>query len=451
MQRNFRNVIALTLFSVMIIGSPILILAEETGQANASGVAQMEGFIKPDVYQVVLPTDVNGIFDFVLDPQKLIEETNAEAYGGKTFEKGATVFFHRSDGRMAEEYSSSSDSVTISNRSTVPVDVLVEVSISPDSLGNITLTDDRGFTDDTGTSLYMALTDGKHIVPVKTEGSSIQTTIPAAPGDAFKYIYNQERGEYSYELKEDLSGIPFPEYSFQLTGAANEKGDWSTVRDVAPLVNVIWKVTPGQNLDSGENNNASQNADSESSPAFSQILKTIPVEKAEEADIVQDNIPFVYDDDALAGQNHQDTDAVLNSDPVWDKDTDLEADGIADRKNVSEERIPSDTNVGSGEDRAPDILKDSYTLKPEKSVSIDVDLGSGSRAATKVISVRWKETDKELLEMENDTEAVRYKEGKLLFSEAWVNQYLVDKEKQPAVLVVTFDDTGKTEKEIVLN
>lgn len=451
MQRNFRKVIVLALSSVMVIASPIFILAEEPGQANASGVGQIEEFIKPDVYQVVLPTDVKGIFDFVLDPQKLIEETNAEAYGGKTFEKGATVFFHRSDGRTAEEYSSSSDSVTIINRSTVPVDVVVEVSISPDSLGNITLTDDRGFTNDTGTSLYMALTDGKHIVPVKTEGSSIQTAIPAAPGDAFKYIYDQERGEYSYKLKEDLNGIPFPEYSFQLTGAVNEKGDWSTVREAAPLVNVIWKVTPGQNLDSGENNNAVQNADSESSPVFSQILKTVPVEKAEEEDIVQNNIPFVDGDDALACQNHPDTEAVLNSDPAWDKDTDLEADGIADRKNVSEERIPSDTNVESREDRAPDILKDSYTLSPEKPVSIDIDLGSGSRAATKVISVRWKETDKELLEMENDTEAVRYKEGKLLFSEAWVNQYLADKEEQPAVLVVTFDDTGKTEKEIVLN
>ncbi len=73
-----------------------------------------------------------------------------------------------------------------------------------------------------------------------------------------------------------------------------------------------------------------------------------------------------------------------------------------------------------GEDRMPDLVKNSYTLKAGKPASIDVDLGSGSSAATKVISVRWKGTDKELLGMENDMEAVRYKEEKLLLSEEWV-------------------------------
>ena len=91
MRRNLKNMIAFAIFSVLVIGSPISILAEEPGQADASGAGQMEASIKPDVYQVILPTDANGIFDFVLDPQKLIEETNAAAYGGKSYEKGATV------------------------------------------------------------------------------------------------------------------------------------------------------------------------------------------------------------------------------------------------------------------------------------------------------------------------------------------------------------------------
>ena len=49
----------------------------------------------------------------------------------------------------------------------------------------------------------------------------------------------------------------------------------------------------------------------------------------------------------------------------------------------------------------PQIIKEEnkmvYTLKTGKPLSIDVDLGSGSAAATKIVSVRWKDTDDELL------------------------------------------------------
>ncbi len=119
MRRKMKKVIAFALASAMVIGSSGAISANEPEQDAASGVGQMEGIIKPDIYQVILPTDVNKVFDFVMDPQKLIEETNAAAYGGKTYEKGATVFFHRSDGQTEDEYSSASDHITIINRSTV--------------------------------------------------------------------------------------------------------------------------------------------------------------------------------------------------------------------------------------------------------------------------------------------------------------------------------------------
>lgn len=279
MRRNFRKIITFVLSTTMMIGSPISILADETRQDAVSGVGQIESTIKTDVYQVILPTDVNGIFDFVMDPQKLIEKTNAAVYGGKTYEKGATVFFHRSDGQTADEYSSSSDHVTIINRSSMPVDVLVNVSISSDSLDSITMTDDREFTNDTSTSLYMALTDEEQTVPIGMEGSYIHTTIPAAPKDAFEYSYDQECGEYSYGLKEDLNNIEFPEYSFQLTGAVNEKGDWSTVRDAEILVNVTWEVAPSQSADSGKSKNTVQDESSERDLIFNQTMEAVPAEK----------------------------------------------------------------------------------------------------------------------------------------------------------------------------
>lgn len=452
MRLNLRNVIAFALSSAMIVGSPIFILAEEPEQSTASGVVQMEGIIKPDVYQVILPTDVNGVFDFVMDPQRLIGETNAAIYGDKTYEKGATVFFHRSDGQTADEYSSSSDHVTIINRSTIPVDVLVNVDISLDSLGNITMAKDRGFVNDTSASLYMALTDGEHTVPIGKEGSYIQTTIPAAPKNAFEYNYDPECGEYGYRLKDDLSGVQFPEYSFQLTGAANEKGDWSTVKNVALLVNVAWEVRPGQSLDPGELKNTVQNETLKQDLIFSQTMETVPVEKeAQKDENIQDTVLHLNKEDTLREKNNSDKDMDLNSDTALDKEVGLDINSVSGIDNILDENRASDVNTESEECAAPNIVKTSYTLEAGKPLSIDVDLGSGSAVATKVVSVRWKEADDELLGTEDEADTVRYKEGKLLFSEDWVNECLIDISKEPAILVVTFDDAEETEKEIELN
>lgn len=448
MRRNLKNMIAFAIFSVLVIGSPISILAEEPGQADASGAGQMEASIKPDVYQVILPTDANGIFDFVLDPQKLIEETNAAAYGGKSYEKGATVFFHRSDGQTADEYSSSSDHVTIINRSTVPVDVLIKVDISPESLGGITMTDDREFTYDTGTSLYMALTDGEHTVPIGTEKAYIQATIPAAPEDAFEYSYDQESGEYNYGLRNDLGNVSFPEYSFQLIGTANEKGDWSTVKNVALLVNVTWEVMPGQSLDSDKPKNTVSNETLEGDSIFSQTLETDPVEKeALEDENIQNSTSYLNREPALAERNNLDTDRDLNNSTSMDKEAGADIDSVSGIKETLDENKDSDVNPEFGEGTAPNIAKTSYTLKTGKPLSIDVDLGSGSAAATKIVSVRWKDTDDELLGTEGEADAVRYKEGQLLLGEGWVNECLSDLSMQPAVLVVVFNDVGKTEED----
>lgn len=169
------------------------------------------------------------------------------------------------------------------------MEVQVDVNILPETLGGLVMSGDRGFSNDDNTSIYLALTDGEYTVPVQMEGSFIRTTIPAAPENAFEYHYDQESRQYVYGLKSDLSGVQFPEYSFQLTGAVNEKGDWKTLGKVSPMVNVTWKVTPIHSVDSGEGNHPKQNdleQDNleqdllpEQSMIIKQILETVPVEK----------------------------------------------------------------------------------------------------------------------------------------------------------------------------
>lgn len=250
MKRCFRRLMMFLSICAMLHLS-ISSRAEEPLQASTTGNGQIEGIVQPYVYQVVLPTYVDGCFDFIMDPQRLIEETNGAAYNGSSFEKGATVFFKRTDGRAEEDYSSSSDHMVVMNRSNVPIEVSVSVSISKESLGGISMTGDRTFAADTGASLYMALTDGENTVPVEESGACIQVTLPAAPEEAFEYVYDQESGNYAYGLKEDLSGIPFPEYSFWLTGAVNESEDWALIGKASLQISTTWKVVPGEKI--GEN------------------------------------------------------------------------------------------------------------------------------------------------------------------------------------------------------
>lgn len=214
--------------------------AQEMGEGNSDGVGELEGIVKTDVYQVVMPTETEGIFDFILDPQGLINATGGAAYEGKKFEKDSTVFFKRTDGTVEEDYSNKSDYITITNKSSVPVDVSVEVQVDTDSIKGIILSDDKEFKDDTGRSLYLAITDGENVVPVGKDGATLQATIDAVPEEAYEFVYENEK--YVYKMKEGLEGIEFPEYSFQLMGAANGKGEWTELVDVAPKIMITWKV-----------------------------------------------------------------------------------------------------------------------------------------------------------------------------------------------------------------
>ena len=74
--------------------------AQDMGEGNSDGVGELEGIVKTDVYQVVMPTETEGIFDFILDPQGLINATDGAAYEGKKFEKDSTVFFNRTYGTV---------------------------------------------------------------------------------------------------------------------------------------------------------------------------------------------------------------------------------------------------------------------------------------------------------------------------------------------------------------
>lgn len=240
---------SIILLVIMSMSFSVSSYSQDIGEGNTEGIGNMEGIVKKDIFQVDMPINTDNVFNFILDPQGLINATDGAAYDGKKFEEDSTVFFKRSDGTVEEDYSNKSDPVTITNRSSVPVDVLVEVRIDPSSIEGITMSEDKEFKDHADASLYLAIMDEENVVPVGRDGASIQTTIKAAPEEAYEVVC--ENDEYVYKMKKNLDGIIFPAYSFQLTGAANGKGDWSELENISPKIVITWKVLQKEEKENG--------------------------------------------------------------------------------------------------------------------------------------------------------------------------------------------------------
>lgn len=245
MKRNYKKVLAGFLATSMVLGSSMVAFAAPPETGTTSGTGELEGTVDTEVYVVVLPTisTPDTTFNFILDPEGLIAKTNAARYN-KTFEEGATLFFENANGTT--DYSSTSDALVVTNKSSIPVDVKLEATIA-DATG-ITLTDDKTFAGDTDASIYLALTDGTNTKPLTDAGVELTSKLEYDT-DAYEMKWdataNAGSGAYVYELTDAAkaqANTDFPQYSFKLTGASNAAGDWSALASAAPKVNVTWTV-----------------------------------------------------------------------------------------------------------------------------------------------------------------------------------------------------------------
>ncbi len=203
--------------------------------------------VPADVFKVILPTipEDDTTFDYILDPQGLIELTDAKKYGGTdevAFEHDKTLYFKTSrteDGRPV--YDNVSNALTVTNMSSREVKITVKATIANSE--SITMSENSTFdADDTSTSIYLALTDGTNTIPITSDGAVLNAVINA-PEDAYETVWDGEKNVYELTdtaKKEDYDG--FQKYSFWLTGACNANADWSNVEDQIPEVFVVWEV-----------------------------------------------------------------------------------------------------------------------------------------------------------------------------------------------------------------
>ncbi len=241
-KRNWRPKITAAMSAALAITVGVLAFPASVSAAGGT-VLPVEVFGR-DVVSVGIPVVTEGEkspFDFILDPQGLLYETNAMRYGGGTVEEGASLLFHNSAGGY--DFSSYSDRLTVTNQSTVPVTVTISAHVS--NLDGVGIAGSGDFLGDETQSIYLALVDDEgNIQPISANGdASFSWIMQAAPENAYVYTINEEEHTYECALSRDPASIDFDTYSFGLLGACNPNADWKGI-SIHPVVTVTWRVDP---------------------------------------------------------------------------------------------------------------------------------------------------------------------------------------------------------------
>lgn len=246
---KLKKILVAALAVTMIMGSSSMAFAaEQKGQGEGSG--DLDVVKDTDVFSVVVPTDAGTTFDYIVDPLGVIQSTNAEKYGNKSFDhsSGATVFFQNTDVTSAEapyNYTGTSNKLKAINKSTKKVSIKVDATLT--DTDEVTMTEAGAATGDTDVLLNLQLNgDSSKTAAIKDgAAASIDAEINETAG---AYETKYVNGEYVQQLKSTYKDEDFNAYEFWLTGEANPSSDWRSVEKV-PQVKLVWTVTgDGKNV-----------------------------------------------------------------------------------------------------------------------------------------------------------------------------------------------------------
>lgn len=246
--KHYKQLIAGAMAGVMVLGSSIVAFAADggtTGQGNLDIAEQT------DIFNVVLPVEPEdgSQFDYIVDPTGVIKVTEAEKYDGAKFEDDKTLYFKntkpedyddQSGSNPFVDYKSTSDTLKVTNKSTMEVDITVNVSVA--AVEGITLTNKTAVTEGTDAKLYLGFKDNKSktdYVALTAEGLEATGKIAGAE-DQYTVKYDSDSKKYTKALKDDADETAFKTYEFSLEGACSAKG-WTSDM-TPPAISAVWSI-----------------------------------------------------------------------------------------------------------------------------------------------------------------------------------------------------------------
>lgn len=252
-----RRVLALALSAVMVVGNGATVFAADM-EGGEQGKGEVQYVATSDVFKVVLPAtkaeNDPSTFDYLLDPDGLIAATKDQSdkrYTG-TFEAGKTLYFKHATAVGGNDYTDTSDELTVTNKSTQSVVLTVNAKVA--EADGVTMDADGTFSATEGQgNLYLAL-KGKlsgetndTTTVIKADGAKVDITIPNDPA-AYEVKWNATDKQYEKTLTAaasatDGSYTDFKTYTFKLTGAckAND-ANLLALKENPPKIDLVWSV-----------------------------------------------------------------------------------------------------------------------------------------------------------------------------------------------------------------
>lgn len=239
---NFKRIAALGLAMTMVVGSSVTAFATDTNQDVTAKVdtakevigTGSEVYIDKNIMKVTMPTDaaIATFFDYKLDPQGLIAESKSFAGTAITGTATGIVFLNQANGKAT--ISNTSDTFKITNKSSIPVDLGVEVKLeaaatTPMDITLASTTSDFSATGDDVKAFYLGL-KATNDIERPLSGTAIKpNAILLSGASQYATTWDTSTNKYVYAAKDNAK---FSDFTFNLTGSINKalgNDTWATI------------------------------------------------------------------------------------------------------------------------------------------------------------------------------------------------------------------------------
>ena len=250
-------------------------LENDFSQGEITGVAANEGLKPKEVLNIQMPVVRAkaagfGQFDFVIDPVGIIRRTSAKRFteglnvGAVGIGSGNLFFLRQAKDAYGNAFYSltkNSDSLTIVNKSSTPVDVELSFNVTKadeEDTFPIRFVDNDSFLDEeenalTVPALYLAIKTGRRASPVEAvtnEDNSVSymgtlkgwIPEPDAANKVFKTVWNSENHVYEKQQAESAEDSDFNSLTFYMTGAINANVPAWANAELNMDMSVVWTV-----------------------------------------------------------------------------------------------------------------------------------------------------------------------------------------------------------------
>lgn len=354
------------IFAISIITTMAIPLAQIPAMAMEGGTEAFGSVMLPTIKEEIISVDLPTVgdespFDFYIDPQGLLYETDGIKYGGGVVEEGAYLLFrNHNDGEY--DFSRYSDRLSVTNRSTVPVVVKITAKIS--DIGDLRMDQDGVFDGEDDPAIYLAIVDDEGNERVLSEDGevSVEIEMNQAPSEAYTYHYDESTDSYEYIYQSD-EDISFDTYSFGLRGECNANADWRGT-SACPRVIVTWSVDPvyPENHDTSdtETENDKEDIEEEAEDSSEELSETEIQnieeisDKEESTEETTEEIEGIDNKDDIqpnSSNTKSDSEAEVKpegnegADPTKESQTQTEAETNGDKRNTDTNGAESDQNL----------------------------------------------------------------------------------------------------------